>query len=1096
MAGVTSHPQYPWGPALQQPQQQQHQQAQAQAQAASSSAGTSNPTTPISTPRGFADSAPATPEPRQSTSPWPTTTTTTTTASAFPRTIDSSTLTFHDYLAAAPRIVTNQVPYSTTSSFYSPPEGHSPNSPSSPAPSSSYNVISCHHASFESLSPPLHRTDASSRKITNTAMSARRSKRAAYGGANSDRSKLPRTDTGHPDYSGQVRGKWSLCTRTGQACDRCKIRKIRCDALPDGCSQCSSLGLPCFVTDRVTRRTERRGYLQDLERQKDGMLAHIDDLGKLLRDKGVEVVPWPYENADESNDKDWTQFGSVRIKHPALERWESRPDQGHLGVGPDSAPLSSVHGTKLSLLGTTIDTMSFDAPDVDEPGHGAHPGAPLYNKSVQAFLQSCMRVNPPIQPGLPSRDEAFNLADNYFLAIASFMPVLHKPSFLHLLTRIYDEPGFQASLPIAQLVILHMVFATVYFHYAVRNCHEAQQRCDFTDLSNRHYHFALGNIYHLLSSQELVAIQALALISLHTRAFPKPGCGSIVASMALHRALELRLHRASEKKPERGTNLHYELRKRSWWAILTVVVAINGRRGYPIPVSVQDFDAEFPEPIADELLSEQGVDTSRALPCDYPAGLAGFKIVPLFMTLYANIYSVRRDARNYVSAVNDLERKLRIWEAELPDSLTIDPTQAGLERASVEALYTRLFGLELRLCLRHPSVAMTTDRDMMAENTRICEETAREFLLYTKILYKRNSLDTTWYQMSVYGVCIFSMLVPLWERRCDTSPEEVSALREDMRSWMTIVAATSKLLGCGPGINNQIGQIIETTISCIERDMRKDATGDKSPLPASIKQEEQLPTAAAYCPGAKRLPSARPKRGSKGFYQESVLDDQPSASAVPPHLAYGDQPQSNAATAAAAAAVAAATAAYPSEQQSMFYGGPPTSAVVANDSAQANVMPVYVAPLPPPPQHMAPPPQPSAEMMWQATGGGGSPWHDWTNAMADCQERYSANALLSMGQASVRGPASTPASMPTPRQTPALPDRGGAQSGDELGGQWPLSMSDYPLQEDAEKSIAVAGESTDACPKPVPESRRIELGGRPTQLGINQCWSEALMPGS
>lgn len=347
-----------------------------------------------------------------------------------------------------------------------------------------------------------------------------------------------------------------------------------------------------------------------------------------------------------------------------------------------------------------------------------------------------------------------------------------------------------------------MIFAAMYFHCGVRNAQQADQRNNFNDMSNRHYHFALSKIYDLLACQELVAVQALALIASHTRAFPKPGCGSIVASMALHRALELNLHRSS-KKPGEGTDLQNELRKRTWWVILTVVVAITGRRGCPLPVSVQDFDTEFPAAIADELLSDQGVDTSRTLPCPYQVGLVGMKIIPLFMEMYANVYSVRRDAQNYVGIVNALEKQLQEWQDQLPDSLRLNESE-GLENASIPAIYARTFSLEFRLCLRHPSVAMTTDRKMMADNTRICEETAREILECMQQLYRSKSLDTTWYQMSVYGVCIFSMLVAHWERRFKTTPDKVAQLREEMQNWMTILNETSLLLGmCCSGMRRR-----------------------------------------------------------------------------------------------------------------------------------------------------------------------------------------------------------------------------------------------------------------------------------------------------
>lgn len=49
----------------------------------------------------------------------------------------------------------------------------------------------------------------------------------------------------------------------------------------------------------------------------------------------------------------------------------------------------------------------------------------------------------------------------------------------------------------------------------------------------------------------------------------------------------------------------------------------------------------------------------------------------------------------------------------------------------------------------------------------------------------------------------------------------------------------------------------------------------------------------------------------------------------------------------------------------------------------------------------APPPmaQPASDMMWRQTPGstGGNTWQDWTAAVVDNQDRYSANALMSLG---------------------------------------------------------------------------------------------------
>lgn len=598
-----------------------------------------------------------------------------------------------------------------------------------------------------------------------------------------------------------------------------QIRKIRCDGLQEGCSQCANLGIGCFVTDRISGRTERRGYLQQLERDHRSLKDHIEGLQKLLGERGVEVKPWvsaaPWADAkadgveEPSPGRSATQAPSADVRDSSSashlfmpnfprSKLESRPDEGHLGVerDNDNAPLSSLTGTRLSILGTTIDMGSFDAPDVDEPPRTGEAAMPLYNKSVLAFTQSTMMINPPIEAPLPPKDDALFYATWYFQTLSSFLPLLHQPTFMAMLTRIYDDPGFKPSYP--DIICVHMALATIYYQFGVRNYEDSVQRDHFNNLSNKHYHYALSKFCHILPCRDLASVQALAMVAAHTRAFPKPGCGAIVANLALQGAIDINLHRAW-KKPDEPTNLENELRKRAWWVILAVSMAIAGRLGRPMPITVEEFDVPFPEPIADELLSDAGVDESQSLPCPYTAGIAGFKSVPISIEIYSNIYSVRRDADNYANVVRALDRQLDEWEAEIPENLQLKKDEAP-DTFRVAALYVKMFGLEARLCLRHPSVAMTKDQNLIAENTRICEETAREMLYCTTEILKLKALDTTWYQLSVYAMSAFSMLVAHWERRFETTPEKVAELRQDMNAWMEVLKHTCLLLGMKPSL--------------------------------------------------------------------------------------------------------------------------------------------------------------------------------------------------------------------------------------------------------------------------------------------------------
>lgn len=209
--------------------------------------------------------------------------------------------------------------------------------------------------------------------------------------------------------------------------------------------------------------------MQELEREKTDMMNHIRDLEKKLQNNGIDVKPWHSSSfpADsvlngsaDSNDNDTSDSTPTpRTDTAAREPWSqphaptwakdrpatmsmapnshhsvsSRPADSHLGVGTDQAPLSSIKGTSLSILGSTIDIGSLDVPDMDEPPL-SDQGSSLYNKSVHALLQSVMNVNEPLVVKLPPRQDAFTYAEWYFVMIHPFHPVLHKPSFMALVS--------------------------------------------------------------------------------------------------------------------------------------------------------------------------------------------------------------------------------------------------------------------------------------------------------------------------------------------------------------------------------------------------------------------------------------------------------------------------------------------------------------------------------------------------------------------------------------------------------------------------------------------------------------------------------------
>lgn len=84
----------------------------------------------------------------------------------------------------------------------------------------------------------------------------------------------------------------SQIERVAQACDRCRLKKTRCDGKRPQCSQCASVGFECKISDKLSRRAFPRGYtetleerVRELETENKRLLALLD-----LRDEQMELI--------------------------------------------------------------------------------------------------------------------------------------------------------------------------------------------------------------------------------------------------------------------------------------------------------------------------------------------------------------------------------------------------------------------------------------------------------------------------------------------------------------------------------------------------------------------------------------------------------------------------------------------------------------------------------------------------------------------------------------------------------------------------------------------------------------------------------------
>lgn len=212
-----------------------------------------------------------------------------------------------------------------------------------------------------------------------------------------------------------------------------------------------------------------------------------------------------------------------------------------------------------------------------------------------------------------------------------------------------------------------------------------------------------------------------------------------------------------------------------------------------------------------------------------------------------------------------------------------------------------------------------------------------------------------------------------------------------------------------------MSSIIDRTIAWIERDRQRKAH-TSMPQQVSLEVHKQSPQTPSYAnlpntateststfTGADTsngTPSSGISHQRNNYYPDSGPDPAnypPLNYTDPPHhapnnIGYDDQNQYNLYT--QRAGQVAPTAAHSAQAQTQHPQGQQQQQQPQVDP-HSNPLSAFAAQA----AQMA---QPDMSSMWRQQTSGGNPWQDWTAAVVDVQDRYSASALMSLGATQAR----------------------------------------------------------------------------------------------
>jgi hypothetical protein len=539
--------------------------------------------------------------------------------------------------------------------------------------------------------------------------------------------------------------------------------------------------------------------------------AHVAELQAQLKEMGVEPrtptnytgylsssIPWPTQNTGPES-QGWGDASQRRASTspipgytPAsgLESTDYRPlpqfktgsiGDNYLGVSSADSLLSHIEGTSLSLFGTEIDITDFvDAEEGD------------YDNSIMSynhFLKVALNEDRHIQHvPFPPYQTLSDYATWYLRSLNPYTMLLDRPTFMQLVWRIGNEPNFTATP--ADTVCVHMMLATLKYQISVRNGQGSMM-----EESHMHYRYALSFFKKLLRGHHWQDLQALTLICLHLRNFPKPGAAWIMCSTTFLLAIELGLHRSVKAWADAAgkmDKLEVEMRKRIFWTLHALATNLSGKLGRPMPITMDDVDVEFPEPLNDCL---PGEDTNLApfRKCSFQVGIQIAKYTVWGSELFRTVYSVRQSPRSYEDSVKRLEGGIQRWKEELPVELA-EPSRASQDDY-VFSLYLEFWEQEFQLLLHHPAICRSTDPDFINANLDKCLVTSQKMLHNCNEMRKIRSLDIPWINAVVYIAAIFTTLFVYFQRKDQMTSVDMTKLKNDMDQWHDVMGECGQLLG-------------------------------------------------------------------------------------------------------------------------------------------------------------------------------------------------------------------------------------------------------------------------------------------------------------
>ncbi|KAF2840172.1 hypothetical protein M501DRAFT_1010358 [Patellaria atrata CBS 101060] len=270
--------------------------------------------------------------------------------------------------------------------------------------------------------------------------------------------------------------------RNVSACNRCRLRKNRCDQRLPACASCEKARVKCVGYDPITKREIPRSYVYYLE-------SRVSYLESLLRSNAVDFTPPEnfalsfkpangepvYTGHVTGNDSGHARTNSIDRHVGSDTKRNEQDDREKLNKLVSNIGMVSVQGASDprylgSTSGISFARVVFAAVKSSVSGASSERGSvrgskpPLPGNSVAAGGTSMrdsffgLHTKPTIKPApFPDRELGSRLVELYFEHANPQIPILHRGEFITMFDRVYAAD--EKSRTPRESYMLNIVFA-------------------------------------------------------------------------------------------------------------------------------------------------------------------------------------------------------------------------------------------------------------------------------------------------------------------------------------------------------------------------------------------------------------------------------------------------------------------------------------------------------------------------------------------------------------------------------------------------------------------------------------------------------------